>query len=269
MAFISLTAIPLSLLIAIIVLTRMGESLNTLTLGGLAIAIGEVVDDAIIDAENIFRRLREAPRTLSAAEIVRIVLHASVEVRSAVVYATFIVALVFIPVLTMSGVQGRLFAPLGWTYIFAILASLLVALTVTPALSYLLLPKAIETAREPSYVIALKTRYRRCLHALSDRPRSLMVSAGALCLLAIAAVPFLGGEFLPPLREGHFIVHMVTLPGTALSESMRLGTLVSAELLKNQSVRLVAQQTASGTIRRYAGCPHSEIRRLEPLRLRG
>jgi CzcA family heavy metal efflux pump len=241
-AFISLTAIPLSLLVAIIMLTRMGASLNTLTLGGLAIAIGEVVDDAIIDAENIFRRLREAPRNLSAADLFRIVLHASVEVRSAVVYATFIVALVFIPVLTMSGVQGRLFAPLGWAYLFAILASLLVALTVTPALSYLLLPKVIDTAKEPSYVVALKARYGRWLHALSERPHTVMITAGALCVLAIAAVPFLGGEFLPPLREGHFIVHMVTLPGTALPESMRLGSLVSAELLKNPNVRLVAQQ---------------------------
>ena len=241
-AFISLTAIPLSLLVAIIVLTRTGESLNTLTLGGLAIAIGEVVDDAIIDAENIFRRLREAPRHLSPPELFRIVLSASVEVRSAVVYATFIVALVFIPVLTMSGVQGRLFAPLGWTYILAIMASLLVALTVTPALSYLLLPKAIDTAREPSYVVALKARYGGWLRALSERPRTVMIAAGALCLLAVAAVPFLGGEFLPPLREGHFIVHMVTLPGTALPESMRLGSLVSADLLKNPNVRLVAQQ---------------------------
>jgi len=241
-AFISLTAIPLSLLVAVILLTRMGESLNTLTLGGLAIAIGEVVDDAIIDAENIFRRLHEAPRHLSARELFRIVLSASVEVRSAVVYATFIVALVFIPVLTMSGIQGRLFAPLGWAYIFAIMASLLVALTVTPALSYLLLPKALDTANEPPYVVRLKERYRRALHTVSARPRLLIVCAAALCLVALAAVPFLGGEFLPPLREGHFIVHMVTLPGTSLSESIRLGELVSADLLKNPNVRLVAQQ---------------------------
>jgi Cu/Ag efflux pump CusA len=122
------------------------------------------------------------------------------------------------------------------------MASLLVALTVTPALSYLLLPKAIATAKEPSYVIGLKARYGRWLHVLSDRPRTLMVGAAGLCLLAIAVMPFLGGEFLPALREGHFIVHMVTLPGTALPESMRLGTLVSAELLKNPNVRFVAQQ---------------------------
>ena len=241
-AFISLTAIPLSLLVAVIILTRSGESLNTLTLGGLAIAIGEVVDDAIIDAENIFRRLREAPRNLSAKDLFRIVHDASVEVRSAVVYATFVVALVFIPVLTMSGVQGRLFAPLGWTYILAILASLLVALTLTPALSYLLLPKAMEKAHEPSYIQNLKLRYGRLLHFLTARPRTVINAAVILCLLAAAAIPFLGGEFLPPLREGHFIVHMTLLPGTSLQESAKLGSLVTMELLKNPDNRLVAQQ---------------------------
>jgi Cu/Ag efflux pump CusA len=115
---------------------------------------------------------------------------ASVEVRGAVVYATFIVALVFVPVLTMSGVQGRLFAPLGWTYILATLASLVVALTVTPALSYFLLPKAIEKAREPSYIRSLKDRYGRLLHFLSARPRILMIAAGAICVLAATALPF-------------------------------------------------------------------------------
>ncbi len=259
-AFISLTAIPLSLLVAVILLTRMGESLNTLTLGGLAIAIGEVVDDAIIDAENIFRRLREAPRNLAPRDLFRLVRNASVEVRSAVVYATFIVALVFIPVLTMSGIQGRLFAPLGWTYIFAIMASLVVALTVTPALSYLLLPRALETAKEPSYVRRLKERYARLLQRISDRPQLPIVAAAALSLTAVAAVPFLGGEFLPPLREGHFIVHMVTLPGTSLAESMRLGALVSGDLLRNPKVRVVSQQI--GRAERgddTAGVHYSEI----------
>jgi CzcA family heavy metal efflux pump len=241
-AFISLTAIPLSLLVAVIALTRMGESLNTLTLGGLAIAIGEVVDDAIIDVENIYRRLREAPGPLDAREVFRIVVDASVEVRSAVVYATFIVALVFIPVLTMSGVQGRLFAPLGWTYIFATMASLLVALTVTPALSYLLLPRDLDRAAEPRYIQTLKQRYGQLLHRLSERPKTLIAGAGGLSIVALAVVPLLGGEFLPPLREGHFIVHMVMLPGTSLAESMRLGELVSEELLRNRFVRAVAQQ---------------------------
>lgn len=259
-AFISLTAIPLSLLTAVIVLTRSGESLNTLTLGGLAIAIGEVVDDAIIDAENIFRRLRESPRDLSAKEIFRIVHDASVEVRSAVVYATFIVALVFVPVLTMSGVQGRLFAPLGWTYILAILASLLVALTVTPALSYFLLPNAIEKAREPSYIQNLKSRYGRLLRFLSERPKMLIVAALALFVMAAALIPFLGGEFLPPLREGHYIVHMVALPGTSLQESVRFGKRVTTELLKNPDIRLVGQQIGRAELGDDVWGPHySEI----------
>ncbi len=241
-AWISLTAIPLSLLVAVIVLTRAGVSLNTLTLGGFAIAIGEVVDDAIIDAENIFRRLRQAGRGLTAKQVFQIVHDASVEVRSAVVYATFIVTLVFLPVLTMSGVQGRLFAPLAWAYILAIVASLLVALTVTPALSYFLLPHAIGSGSEPRLVLVLKEQYARLLRGMSRAPR--LIEAGALILVAGAAIaiPFLGGEFLPPLREGHFIVHMVAVPGTSLNESVRLGKLVTAELLKDENVRVVAQQ---------------------------
>jgi Cu/Ag efflux pump CusA len=138
-AFISLTAIPLSLLIAIIILERMGATLDTMTLGGLAIAIGEVVDDAIIDAENVFRRLGENRALGHPRRAFDVVLDASLEVRSAVVYATFVVALVFLPILTMSGVQGRIFAPLGMAYIFAIIASLAVALTVTPALCLMML----------------------------------------------------------------------------------------------------------------------------------
>jgi len=212
-AFISLTAIPLSLLVAVIVLNHAGISLNTLTLGGLAIAIGEVVDDAIIDVENIFRRLRAAPPNLGAKDIFRIVHDASIEVRSAVVYATFIVALVFVPVLAMSGVQGRLFAPLGIAYILAIVASLLVALTVTPALSYFLLPGASSTATETRFASTVKTRYVSLLSAIARAPRLIEAAAFGLVLLAAAAVPFLGGEFLPPLREGHYIVHMVAMPG--------------------------------------------------------
>ncbi len=241
-AFISLTAIPLSLLSAIIILNAFGESLNTLTLGGLAIAIGEVVDDAIIDAENIFRRLREAPRPLSSGQLFHLVRDASIEVRSAVVYATFVVVLVFVPVLTMSGVQGRLFAPLGWTYILAIVASLLIALTVTPALSYLLLPSATTRVQEPSYVLKLKSVYGRTLLSISAHPWMLIGGASLLFVAALAALPFLGGEFLPEMREGHFIVHTASLPGTSLRETTRLGTLITGDLLKNPNVRLVAQQ---------------------------
>lgn len=259
-AVISLTAIPLSLLVAVIVLTRCGVSLNTLTLGGFAIAIGEVVDDAIIDAENIFRRLREAGPGLTPKQIFRIVHDASVEVRSAVVYATFIVALVFLPVLTMSGVQGRLFGPLAWAYILAIIASLCVALTVTPAMSFYLLPGAIQHGSEPRFVQSLKLRYGRVLRSLSRKPR--LIEAGALVLIlgAAIAVPFLGGEFLPPLREGHFIVHMIAMPGTSLEESIRLGKLATAEIRRDEDVRMVAQQVGRAEAGDdTAGVHYSEI----------
>ncbi len=241
-AFISLTAIPLSLVAAVIVLDRMGISLNTLTLGGLAIAIGEVVDDAIIDVENIFRRLRENARSGEPRSRARVVLEASLEVRGAVVYATFVVALVFLPVLTMSGIQGRLFAPLGIAYVLAILASLAVALTLTPALCYLLLARRGEAAGEPRAVGWLKSRYRGLLLGLSRRPARVQGAALVACAAAAAAVPFFGGEFLPELREGHLIVHMAAAPGTSLEESLRLGGHVTRELLKNPKIATVAQQ---------------------------
>ncbi|MDE3197081.1 MAG: efflux RND transporter permease subunit [Acidobacteriota bacterium] len=241
-AVISLTAIPLSLFVAVIVLDLSGVSLNTLTLGGLAIAIGEVVDDAIIDAENIFRRLREAPRPLTSSDVFRIVRDASIEVRSAVVYATFVVALVFLPVLALSGVQGRLFAPLAWSYILAILASLLVALTLTPAMCYAMLPGALERVHEPRFVQSLKSWYQRLVERVSRHTTIMIVTASLVCIGALATIPFMGGEFLPELREGHFIVHMNLLPGSSLAETVRVGRIVTAELLKNPAVRLVSQQ---------------------------
>ncbi|HMD70749.1 MAG TPA: efflux RND transporter permease subunit, partial [Bryobacteraceae bacterium] len=187
-AFISLTAIPLSLLLAIAGLQWLGFTLNTLTLGGLAIAIGEVVDDAIIDVENILRRLKENRRLGNPQTAFRVVLDASLEVRGAVVYATFVVALVFLPVLTMGGVQGRLFAPLAIAYIFAILASLLVALTLTPALSAVLLPPVIDRTKEARLITALKERYRRLMRRVMGRPAPLLIAAGAVCVAALAAV---------------------------------------------------------------------------------
>ena len=169
-AAISLTAIPLSLLAALIVLDRLGFGINTLTLGGLAIALGEVVDDAIIDVENIARRLRENRAPPAPRPAARVVLDASLEVRSSVVYATFVVALVFVPVLTLTGVQGALFRPLGLAYILAILASLVVALTVTPALTLVLLGRREHRAHESPVLAWLKARYARVLEWLAGRP---------------------------------------------------------------------------------------------------
>jgi len=241
-AAISCTAIPLSLLAATIFIERQGYTLNTMTLGGLAIAIGEVVDDAVIDVENIYRRLRQNRSLPQPRSVFQVVLDASLEVRSAVVYATFSVILVFLPVLTMSGVAGRIFSPLGVTYIWAILASLLVALTVTPALSMMLLPRGQLRQADPPLVRWLKDRYERLLGRVQNRPGMVMGTVAALVFAAVLAIPFLGGEFLPSLREGHFIIHMTAVPGTSLGESMRLGDRVSQALLKIPYVRDVGQR---------------------------
>lgn len=240
-AFISFTSIPLALLAAVMVLDRLGVSLNTLTLGGFAIAIGVVVDDAIIDVENILRRLRENHAKGTGQSLFHVVLNASLEVRSAVVYATFIVASVFMPVLLMTGVQGRLFAPLATAFILAIMASLAVALTVTPALCYLMLSR-VEPRQEPVYVIWLKRLHRELMESVSRRPRVVIALSLVLCLGAAATLPFFGGEFLPDFREGHYILHMVAIPGTSLQESIRVGRQVTEELLKNPHIRSVSLQ---------------------------
>ncbi len=241
-AFISATAIPLSLLTAVIALRYFGVSLNTMTLGGLAIALGEVVDDAIIDVENMLRRLRENQALAQPLSAARVVLKASIEVRSAVVYATFIVALVFLPVLTLSGVAGKLFAPLGIAYILAILASLVVALTVTPALACVLLARKPLPAGEPRLVQGLKARYGRLLSRVEHRSRLVIAVIALLCIAALATLPFLGGSFIPEMREGHYIVHMAAAPGTSLAESMRVGREITRALEKIPGVRLVAQR---------------------------
>lgn len=241
-AMISAVAIPLSLLAAVVVLERLGFGLNTMTLGGLAIAIGEVVDDAIIDVENIMRRLRLNRSRATPLPAGEVVLAASLEVRGAVIYATFIVALVFVPVLTLSGVAGSLFAPLGIAYIAAIMASLAVALTVTPALAMTLLRGAQESP-EPRVQIWLKHQYLRWLTRVGRHPRALIAAVALLCIAALVTLPFLQGEFLPQLHEGHYIVHMRLAPGASLQASQGLGTHVTHALLAIPGVRSVAQRT--------------------------
>ena len=259
-AFISLTAIPLSLLMAVVGLSHLGISLNTLTLGGLAIAIGEVVDDAIIDVENIFRRLRENRTRENPASAFQVILDASLEVRSAVVYATFVVALVFLPVFAMSGIQGRLFAPLAVAYVLAIMASLVLALTLTPAMAYQLLPAGTGRDTETRFVRGLKRAYHGVLVAVTGRPGALVAGVLVLCAAAAAAIPFFGGAFLPNLLEGHYIVHMSAVPGTSLAESLRLGGHVTHALLANPHVLSVAQQIGRAELADDTWGPHySEI----------
>jgi CzcA family heavy metal efflux pump len=241
-AFISLTAIPLSLLSAIILMDRFGITLNTITLGGLAIAIGEVVDDAIIDVENIFRRLRENQKLAEPRRPFRVVLEASLEVRSAVVYATFIVALVFVPVLTLTGLQGKFFAPLALSYILAIMASLAVALTLTPALSLIFFAKGVRSTGEPWLQRMLKRIYSSVLAVIARWPRATLGIVLVLCLAALTRLPFLGGEFLPEFREGHFVLQVSTIPGTSLPEMLRIGKEISEALLQNKNIATVEQQ---------------------------
>jgi CzcA family heavy metal efflux pump len=240
-AFISATAIPLSLLTATLVLLESGVNLNIMVLGGLAIALGEVVDDAIIDTENIFRRLRENRLLANPLPVSQVVHDASLEVRGSVVYASFIVALVFVPLLTLTGVAGRLFAPLGYSYILAILMSLIVALTLTPALCYLLLRNNIGACGDPPLIRYLKPVYSSVLKGVSRYFHYILPLGLALCVLGAAVLLRLDNKFLPELREGHYIVHTASIPGTSLQESIRIGKQLSAQFREISGVQSVSQ----------------------------
>ena len=254
-ALISFISIPLSLLVTIMVLDRFGVTLNTMTLGGLAVAIGVVVDDAIIDVENILRRLRENRERAEPRPLFTVVLEASLEVRSAVVYATFIVALVFLPVLLMGGLPGKFFAPLGGAFIIAILASLAVALTVTPALCFALLSRT-KLHEEPFYMRGLKRFHRGLLERISRWPKTVIAGSLLLFLAAVYTLQFLGGEFLPDFREGHFVVGVTMTPGTSLPEMRRLGMLISQDLLKIDAIQSVEEQIGRAEMGEDTWGPH-------------
>ncbi|HEX9047644.1 MAG TPA: efflux RND transporter permease subunit [Verrucomicrobiae bacterium] len=261
-ALISFLSIPLSLLAAVIVLDHFGVTLNTMTLGGLAVAIGVVVDDAIIDVENILRRLRENQVASAPRPLFNVVLEASLEVRSAVVYATFIVALVFLPVLLLTGLQGKFFAPLGITFILAIMASLVVALTATPALCFALLSR-IKPHAEPNYLRRLKNFHRWWLEKISRWPKT-VIAAGAIVFAgSLATLPFFGGEFLPDFREGHFVVQLTMAPGTSLPEMLRLGTQISQDLLKIEAVQGVEEQAGRAEGGEDTWGPHRGVMHVE------
>lgn len=240
-AFISATAIPLSLLSAILVLGYFGIGLNIMVLGGLAIALGEVVDDAIIDTENIFRRLRENSLLPKPLPTHRVVFDASMEVRSSVVYATLIIAMVFVPLLTLTGVAGKLFAPLGFAYISAIMASLVVALTLTPALCYVLLPHAKLESADPPFIRILKRGYTRLLRRIERHYKATLSIVFVLVALGLGILPLFKSQFIPNLHEGHYILHMTAVPGTSAQESLRLGEHVVAAINNIEGVQSVAQ----------------------------
>ncbi|WP_316205971.1 efflux RND transporter permease subunit [Bradyrhizobium sp. SZCCHNR3058] len=257
---ISCTAIPLSLLAAVLALEWMGESLNTMTLGGLAIAIGEVVDDAVIGVENVVRRLRENRHSAAPRAETQVVLGAMLEVRSSVVYATFAALLVFVPILVLPGVAGRLFGPLGIAYILAVAASLIVALTVTPALSMVLLAgKAAGNRkhRPPPLVRWSRRHYESLLWRIGRFPRLVVATAVLLTMLGAGMLPFFGGTFLPDLKEGHLILHVSAIPGTSLDESLRIGKLITSALRTVPGVRSVAQHVGRAEAGIDTVGPHS------------
>ena len=240
-AFISFLSIPLSLLAAVIVFRAFGVTLNTMTLGGFAVAIGVVVDDAIIDVENIVRRLRENAASTTPKPYAKVILDASVEVRSAIVYATLIVMAAFIPVFLLGGIQGRFFLPLGLAFVMATVASLLVAITVTPALCSLMLGKLKED-REPFYLRWMKWLHSHGLRAVARFPKLTFLVALVVLVGVAFLVPGLKTSFLPDFREGHFVLQLSAVPGTALPEMTRLGSLISNELLADPRILSVVQQ---------------------------
>ena len=222
-ALVSFAAIPLSLLAAALMLDHLGFSLNTLSLGGLAIALGEVVDDAVVGVENIHRRLRENRALALPRPVHEVMLRATMEVRKAVIFATFAVVIVFLPILRLTGVAGRLFGPLALAYIFAILSSLAVALTVTPALAMLLLGHRRLDPADPPVVAGAKRVYGRLLAAVHRRPGPIWVLVIVLVLGGLASMPLLRTSFLPRFNENDLIVHFQTAPGTSLATTMRIG----------------------------------------------
>ena len=234
-AVISLAALPISLLVSIVAMQAMGITVNTMSLGGLTIAIGALVDDAIIDVENVFRRLREnrAVPDDQRRPPLEIVVEASREVRGSIVFATLIVMLVFVPLFFLTGVEGRLLAPLGFAYLVAIFASLVVALTVTPALcAYLLAGRARLVHGDSAVVRRLKRIYRPVLVRAIAHPPLVGAVAGVLLVGALALSPLLGRTFLPAFNEGALTIGAVTLPGTSLDESDRLGRRLEQILLE-------------------------------------
>lgn len=257
-------AIPLSLVAAVLVLEALGASLNTMTLGGMAIAVGALVDDAIIDVENVVRRLRER----RDASVLRVVFDASREIRSSIVFATLIIVLVFLPLFFLEGVEGRLLRPLGIAYVVSLGASLVVALTVTPVLCSLLLPKSRSVAsdEEPATIAWLHRRYRPVLEKVVDRWQLLLgislAGVGLAVLLAVGA----GRAFLPEFNEGALTVSVTTFPGTSLEESNRLGDQVETILLSHEEVVSTARRTGRAELNEHAqGINASEIEvRLQP-----
>jgi HME family heavy-metal exporter len=255
---ISLTAIPVSVLTTAIVFHMLGLSINTMTLGGIAIAIGELVDDAVVDVENIFRRLRENDAAAQPKSVFDVVVSASQEVRSGIVYATMIIILVFVPLFALSGIEGRLFVPLGQAYIVAILASLIVSITLTPVMAFYLLPKiATHHEREGALIRGLKRVYAGLLRGALSKPW-LMISIALVGVISAGAAAFyLPRAFLPPFNEGTLTINTTFMPGISLAESNRVGLIAERLILDVPEVKSVGRRTGRAELDEHAEGVHS------------
>jgi CzcA family heavy metal efflux pump len=262
---ISLLAIPISLIAAILTLKWLGFTINTMSLGGMAIAIGDLVDDAIIDVENVYRRLKENALKPDNEKqpVLKIVFNASVEIRSSVINATFIIIAAFVPLFFLSGMEGRLLAPLGIAFIVALFASLIVAITLTPVLcSYLLTgPRSLSSAHRESWLVRnLNAGYERTLrHALNFKK---VILGGAVVLFVIAAflLSTLGRSFLPEFNEGSLVISAVSLPGISLEESNKIGSQIERTLLTIPEIKTTTRRTGRAELDEHAqGVNASEI----------
>ncbi|NMG72448.1 efflux RND transporter permease subunit [Parazoarcus communis] len=256
---IALTAIPVSILVTALVFRYFGLSINTMTLGGLAIAIGGLVDDAVVDVENILRRLKEdrARHPQHRLHPLQLVAKASMEVRSGILYATAIIVLVFIPLFALPGLEGRLFLPLGVAFIASTLASLLVSVTVTPVLSYYLLPRLKTLDHDDTRLLAwLKARYRSGLQAVLNQPRAALATAGVAVMAAVLAVPFFPTTFLPPFNEGTLLVGLRLNPGVTLTESSALARQAELRVSQVPEVTHVGRRSGRAELDEHAEGVH-------------
>jgi HME family heavy-metal exporter len=260
-ALISLTAIPLSILVTALVFRAFGLTINTMTLGGLAIAIGELVDDAVVDVENILRRLRENAASAAPRPALEVIAQASQEVRSGIVYATMIIVLVFVPLFALPGIEGRLFTPLGIAYVVSILASLLTSVTVTPVLSYYVLSGRAHSGESESAVVRwLKQAYQRLLGWAFERRRLVLGWVAAAVVIAFYAASLMPRSFLPPFNEGTLVLSLQYNPGISLAESHRLGLLAEQLIAKVPEVKSVGRRTGRAELDEHAeGVHYSEV----------
>ncbi|WP_300449141.1 efflux RND transporter permease subunit [Accumulibacter sp.] len=256
---IALTAIPVSIFMTALVFKYFGLSINTMTLGGLAIAIGGLVDDAVVGVENVLRRLREdrVKHPNHRLHPLTLVAHATMEVRSAILYATIIIVLVFLPLFALPGMEGRLFVPLGIAFIVSTLASLVVSVTITPVLAFYLLPRMKSLDHGDTKLLAwLKSRYRQSLQAVLNRPQAALAAGAVAVLVAAAAVPFFPKSFLPPFNEGTLLIGLALQPGTTLAESAALAKQAEVRIRQVPEVTHVGRRTGRAELDEHAEGVH-------------